>query len=253
MELPTPLEHCSPDLYENTRSVSECECDFALRLTMGGLLRLVQEASTRHCTLLGITGDDYRRTGTAFLLAKLCARFYQDIPAEAAVRVTTRPTLPTRAVYHRYTTLTLEGSDAPAAAVDARWVLVDVESRRILRRPPEELHLPFTNPSVPEFPILIPKPQGELEDTGTETALYSRCDQNLHLNNTRYADIICDHLPLERFREGALRELTICYHRELPMGRELRILRREEEPGRFYLLGQEEDHACFEAVAVFHP
>ena len=247
----TPLEQCSPDLYQVLRSVSECECDFARRLTMGGLLRLVQEASTRHCTLLNITGEDYRRTGTAFLLAKLCARIYTDIPAEAQVRLETRPTLPIRAVFHRYTTLTFPGADSPAAAVDARWVLVDIESRRILRRPPEGLHLPFTNPSVPEFPILIPKPQGEPEATGRETAGYSRCDQNRHLNNTRYADIICDHLPLEQLRMGPLRELTICYHRELTMGHAMEILRQETEPGLFYLAGREGEQTCFEAAAVF--
>ena len=248
---PTPLEGFSSDRYRITRSVSECECDFDRRLTMGGLLRVVQEASTRHCTLLGITGEDYRRTGTAFLLAKLCARLYRDIPAEAELLVESRPTSSIRAVFHRYTTLTLPGEGEPAAAVDARWVLVDVRSRKILRRPPEELHLPFGAAEVPELPILIPRPQGEPEPAGRASACYSRCDQNLHLNNTRYADIICDCLPLEQFRMGPLRELCIAYHHELPMGHSMELFRLETEPGIFYLAGREGEQTCFEAAAVF--
>ena len=79
------MEHCTPDCCEVRRAVPECECDFALRLSMGGLLRLVQEASTRHCTLLGITEERYRETHTAFLLAKLCAQVYRVIPAGAVL------------------------------------------------------------------------------------------------------------------------------------------------------------------------
>ena len=47
------MASCTPDRYESRHYISECDCDFALRLTAGGLLRLVQEVSTRHCTLLG--------------------------------------------------------------------------------------------------------------------------------------------------------------------------------------------------------
>lgn len=244
------MEHCTPDCYQRRREVSECECDFSRRLTMGGLLRLVQEIGTRQCTLLGIDEARYRRTHTAFLLAKLCARVYEEIPAGAEVLLCTRPTMAIRAVYHRYTTLSLEDGRV-AAAVDARWVLVDTETRRILRKAPEELGLPFTSPSVPELPILLPKPEAEPAPMGEEKALYSRCDQNRHLNNTRYADIICDYLPLERLEAGPVRELTISYHREVPMGHTLRLFSCEEGAGRYFFRGESGGQVCFEAWVSF--
>lgn len=244
------MEHCSPERYETRRLIPEYECDFALRLTMGGLLRLVQEVSTRQCTLLGITEERYRETRTAFLLAKLCAQVYREIPAGAEVCLVTRPAAPARAVYHRYTTLTLEDGQ-PAAAVDARWVLVDTGTRRILRRAPEALGLPFTSPSVPELPILFPKPEEEPPLLGEERVRYSRCDQNRHLNNTRYADLICDYLPPERLEAGPVRELTISYHREAPMGCTLGLYAGETEPGRYYFLGKNGEQTCFEAAVKF--
>lgn len=244
------MASCTPDRYESRHYISECDCDFALRLTAGGLLRLVQEVSTRHCTLLGVTPERYEATHTAFLLAKLCARVHLDIPAGEEATVVTTPSAPVRAVYHRYTAIML-GEDKLAAEVDARWVLVDTQTRRILRKAPPELGLPFGASSVPELEVSIPKPQGEPVLVGREKALYSRCDQNRHLNNTRYADLICDHLPLERLEAGPVRELTISYHREAPLGCTLGLYAWEEEPGRYYFLGKNGEQSCFEAAVKF--
>lgn len=243
------MASCTPDRYESRHYISECDCDFALRLTAGGLLRLVQEVSTRHCTLLGVTPERYEATHTAFLLAKLCARVHLDIPAGEEVTVVTTPSAPVRAVYHRYTAIML-GEDKLAAEVDARWVLVDTQTRRILRKAPPELGLPFGASSVPELEVSIPKPQGKPVLVGREKALYSRCDQNRHLNNTRYADILCDYLPPERFFQGSVRELRISYHREVPMGGTLELFScpAGEET---YFLGRGEEGDCFEASLRF--
>ena len=51
-----------------------------------------------------------------------------------------------------------------------------------------------------------------------ETAFYTRCDQNRHMNNTYYADIVCDHVPLERIAAHAPARLAVVYHSEVPMG-----------------------------------
>ena len=200
------------------------------------------------CTLLGITEERYRETHTAFLLAKLCAQVYEDIPAGSEVLLVTRPSSPVRAVYHRYTTLAL--GDRPAAAIDARWVLVDTDTKRILRKAPEALGLPFANDTVPELPILIPKATGEEVLVGEEAARYSRCDQNRHMNNTHYADLICDYLPPDRFLAGPIREFSISYHREVPMGGTLELFScpAGEET---YFLGRGEEGDCFEASLRF--
>ena len=42
-----------------------------------------------------------------------------------------------------------------------------------------------------------------------ETAFYTRCDQNRHMNNTYYADIVCDHVPLERIAAHAPARLAV--------------------------------------------
>lgn len=246
------MDLVTPERYDSRHYISECECDFALRLTMGGLLRLTQTAATRHCTLIGIGPKKYEETHTAFLLAKLCARSYRDIPAGEEVEVSTRPSSAIRAVYHRYTTVCLSDGTL-AAAVDARWVLVDTQTRRILRRTPPEFGTVFDGIPLQgeEFPVQIVKPEEELDFLGEEKALYSRCDQNGHINNTRYADMICDRLPLEQFSKGPMRELRISYHREVPMRGSMELWSRQTGPGEYYFLGRSGDQDCFEAMASF--
>ena len=246
------MDNVTPGRYDSRHYISECDCDFALRLNMGGLLRLVQTAATRHCTLIGIGPEKYEETHTAFLLAKLCARSYQDIPAGEEVEVSTRPSSAIRAVYHRYTTVRL-GDGTLAAAVDARWVLVDTQTRRILRRTPPEFGTVFDGIPLQgeEFPVQIARPEAELTFLGEEKALYSRCDQNGHINNTRYADMICDHLPLELFSQGPMRELRISYHREVPMGKAMGLWSHQTGPKEYYFLGRSGEQDCFEAMASF--
>lgn len=246
------MDLVTPGRYDSRHYISECECDFALRVTMGGLLRLTQTVSTRHCTLLGITPEKYEETHTAFLLAKLCARMYRGIPAGEEVEVSTRPSSPVRATYHRYTTVCLSDGTL-AAAVDARWVLVDTQTRRILRKAPPEFSSIFGDLPGPEqeFPVQIVKPEEELTLLGEEKALYSRCDQNGHMNNTRYADLVCDRLPTGLFSDTPMRELRISYHRELPMGDSMELWSRQTAPEGYYFLGRSGGKECFEAMVSF--
>ena len=71
-----------------------------------------------------------------------------------------------------------------------------------------------------ELPIKLTKVKREdCEELGTHRAVYSRCDRNGHMNNTVYADLICDALPLEVWRTHTVTDVILYYHKEVPMGR----------------------------------
>lgn len=157
-----------------------------------------------------------------------------------------------RAVFHRYTVLRLPSGEI-AAGVDARWVLVDTRSRRILRRAPEGLPLRWEGiPVAANLDLSVPKPE-ELIPLGEEAATYSRCDQNRHLNNTRYADLICDRLPQDRLAGESLGRLVLLYHREVPLGQRFSLLGGQAGSGGYYFEGRREGQSCFEAFASFAP
>lgn len=235
--------------FEQTVVVKQNEGDLNGRLKLSALLRYVQQISTDHCSNIGVTEEDYKRTHSAFLLAKTSVEVYEDVKVGTVLRLLTHPGNAMKAVYPRYTEIFNE-SGKLLASVDARWILVDTESRKIYRHKPEGLHLNFDNETVPMHDdISVPK-EKEAELVGNETIRYSRLDINHHLNNTEYADLICDYLPVELLCEKAIKKLVIHYHKEAKLGEVLTITRKEREDG-WYVCGSLPDQKSFEAFVQF--
>lgn len=225
-----------PQTTEKTWIVAQPECDLQNQMTLGALLRQAQQISTDHCTLVGMDAAFFANTRTVFLLAKVSAEFLKPVTAGQTVRLVTVPYAPERAVFLRKSTLYCE--DRPVATVEAHWILCDTETKRILRRLPENYPFPFT--AVCDFSpaFFLPK-KVETAEIGTTRALYSRCDNNRHMNNAAYADCICDALSEQIFAGKSPVRLDISYHNELPLGQEMTLFRGNcEEPDRYYLSGK---------------
>ncbi len=234
--------------FEQNIVVLQNDCDLNSRMKLSALLRKVQQISTDHCTALGIKDEDYKRTKSAFLLAKMTVEIYSDIMVGDRLRLVTHPGVAQRIVYPRYTEI-FNDENQLLAAVDARWILIDTEKRTIRRRCPEDLVLNFGNETVSSLDISIPKcTDGEL--VGRERVNYSRADLNRHLNNTEYADIICDHLPIELMNNKAIRKFSISYHNEIKLGESVDIYRKELENG-WNVWGELPDKCSFEAFVQF--
>lgn len=223
------------DAYSETFTVKAHECDAAGRMTPGAILRRVQQIGADQCSALGLTEQVHAASHTAFLLAKIAMEQRAPICAGQRMTITTKPAGAQRAVYSRCTTIcTPDGAER--CALDSRWVLVDTQTRRILRRPPETLPIPFAAP--PAFALDFTLPRADVQPDGEETAFYTRCDSNGHLNNTRYADIVCDHMPLEQMLSRAPVRMVLVYHSEVPMGRTFTLLRGQADADTWYFLGE---------------
>ena len=132
------------------------------------------------------------------------------------------------------------------AEVDSRWMLVDLESRRIVRRPPEGLPLPF--PEIQglqdfKFPKLA---EEEFLPAGRVRVRYSMADTNRHLNNAVYADLACNRAEEELMAGKTVKSLTLFYHHEAKFGEEVELAACRKED-TFYLRGRLPGQLCFEA------
>ena len=240
--------------FEKEITVSQYECDLNNRMKASAIMRQVQQVSTDHCNAVGITSRTYEQTHTAFLLAKISLEVYRELRVGDRLKLTTTPSYPVHAVYHRFTTLTFAETGEEAASMDSRWILVDVDSRRILRKPPEAFHFPFLAPVGRTHDVSIEKP-GSLYPVAEECIRYSKIDQNKHSNNTEYADFICDALPPAIWENGFIRKLVIDYRHEAKLGETLALASSQPMDAPLswpcYWKGTVGETVCFEASVQF--
>lgn len=234
--------------YEEEFKVLECECDFRGELTMGGILRLVQQVGTDQCYDLGMDDDFYREEKAIFLLTRQAVQIYQPPRRGQTVRLQTVGQAPQRAVYKRVTKI-FDQNGALLAMADSRWVLVNTETWHILRRPPEGFPAQWQAqvPETLEQGIRTPEITGA---AGKCCASYSVCDTNGHMNNTRYADAALNVLPPETMQSHRAAEMRIVYHREIPMGENAAMQRAELDEKTWYVSAEREGHAAFECLLI---
>ena len=126
-----------------------------------------------------------------------------------------------------------------------------VEETITVQTEPEALHRAVNRR---ELPIKLTKVKREdCEELGTHRAVYSRCDRNGHMNNTVYADLICDALPLEVWRTHTVTDVILYYHKEVPMGESTRLYRAAVGENRWYMAGWQGDTCNFEAEITLAP
>lgn len=231
--------------YTRVFAVTSADCDIRRRMMPGALLRLCQTIATDHCTALGLTTQYLAENHLAFLLAKLACRWQRPILLDEAITLRTQPETMKRAVFKRITEVT-DADGRPLALVDSRWVLVDTETRRILRRPTEAVAaLPFAEHVEAELPFTLPRPDAT-EQLYEEHARYSLCDQNGHLNNARYIDLSCDALPLESLAGTPVQYLCVNYHSEIPAGQSFAVERAQLGGRDWYVACTRQQKRCFE-------
>lgn len=238
-----------PSVFNQTFQVLHSESDPWSHMTPGAVLRRVQEIATAHCESVGINAAVYEKTHSAFLLSKISLRVTRMPSLHEKVTIQSRAYAMQHAVFQRMTSIFSSTGDVLCEA-DSRWVLANTESRRIYRRLPQGFPDPFLDPpGAEQHDLRLPKP-GALLRLADEYAGYSRCDSNQHLNNTRYADIVCDHLPLQWFEQGPRGRMVICYHSEIPLGQSFTLFGAPTAPNAFFFRGEREGKKHFETAVT---
>ena len=224
--------------YTQKYRIYENDVDFRKMATLGTLLRYCQQIGAEDAEHYGITPELYASTHTSYVLAKLALHITRTPRVEETITVQTEPEALHRAVNRRFTTF-CDAQGREEACVDSRWVLIDTDKRMILRKHPEGFPTTgWVDKLDRELPIKLTKVKREdCEELGTHRAVYSRCDRNGHMNNTVYADLICDALPLEVWRTHTVTDVILYYHKEVPMGESTRLYRAAVGENRWYMAG----------------
>lgn len=120
------------------------------------------------------------------------------------------------------------------------WVLVDLQTHA-MTRPDRFPEFAGTDGGELIRATKLPKAKlpSDLAPVGKRLLYYSETDGNGHVNNTRYADFLCDALELHKDPPGTfVKEFYISYLQECKAGETLELLAGETD-GQRHVLGQD--------------
>ena len=184
------------------------ECDMYSRMRLDAVFMTLQEGGERHAKLLGLGHDAMLNKGLFFVLSRTHVNISRMPRCGETVIHTTWPGASNRFFCPRFHTLTLEDG-TPLLSAGALWVLLDIQSRRIVSPLKAELAFP-DNSDIPDpvsLPIRIAKP-GDHPVLAHRVPMFTEFDINGHVNNTKYISWICDALGAETLRDSFIADLT---------------------------------------------
>ena len=212
------------------------------------LLVYMQETSNAHLDSTGHNLDRLRdENSLAFLLSKTKIALYAPLYAHEEIRVETF-TAESRAFgFNRYYRI-LRGDEVIAAA-DTTWALIDLNSRQLCKADAFDFgfeHEPALDIGLP--PRFRVPHNDELELLGERRIVYSDLDYNMHMNNTRYADMLCDFMPLEDV--PAIKGMSLSYLHEAAFGDVIKIYAKKSDGRYSFRTVNQNGITCLEAEVL---
>ena len=166
------------------------------------------------------------------MLSRIDMKIYEPAYTGEKVEVTSWPCESSRATFLRM--YQMKKNERVVAEISSQWVLVESATRRILKV--EDVD--FSNYYMGPYSELISEKfkisrDTEFEEQGKFHVLYSHLDSNGHMNNTYYADMLCNCIP--ELLEGTHRvdSVRIHYSKEAPRGEILTVMRAGHGEGKY--------------------
>lgn len=214
-------------------------------LTPSAQLRLQQEIGERHFAEGGLSFEGVASFGMAFVVLQNNAVIHRRPAAGEPITVKTWSRNVKGMRFFRCYRFEDANGNTLIDSI-ASFALVDLNEHTLLRPsqfPVEVEHQPDLSHGCPD-PAKLKMP-AQAEACGEHTVTLSQLDFNGHLNNTRYADIVFDHLPADTV--GHMSGFSIAFSHEAKCGDRLTLFRTTDENGSWYVTAQNGGQVCFTA------
>ena len=189
--------------------------------------------------------------GYAWVLTRMYVEMEKYPRIGDTIKVSTWPLKPTKLYFSRQFLFEEEDGEILGKA-SSQWVLFDVNKRQIKRS--TELG---NYPHDPNLPRLLPEPKKLLLPKNvpvakTETVLYSDVDMNVHMNNTKYLNWICELFSSEWLTSYYLKSIRINYIGETHIDQKVDLHKAEADDG-FYIFGTSDGKMIFDSFTEWAP
>jgi len=201
--------------YEEDFTLLTRDCDMNGAWRPSAILESMQEAAGIHSRLLGCGRDELLRQNMVWVLSR-CEIHMDRYPVIGEkLTIHTFPT-PTRiSFFPRYYLFTDEHGELIGKA-GTLWLLLDIGTRHML--PPGDVGKLIPDNRDLSIPMNLPATVGNLqgeEFVSTYQPVYTDLDVNGHVNNTRYADWLCNSLGIDIMKEYEPERIILNYNHEV--------------------------------------
>lgn len=201
-----------------TFQVRAYEIDPSGKLTMANLCNYLQEAAGQHAHALKVSSPQLMENGITWVLARLHVQMRKMPNWQENVTIETWPAQIDRLFAVRDFRIFVDNEEIGVAT--SAWVLMDLKSRRPLRRFPAEITDVHPEKPVRALNDSFKKLQ-PVETAENPTELPIRADDidiNSHVNNAVFIALLEDNLPESRRNKHQLIEIEIEFRGEAFQG-----------------------------------
>lgn len=232
-------------IYRHSFTVNSHSCDYNGIVRPSAVMTYLQEAANMQLRTYGPSYEDMKAAGQFFVLSRIGVSLssplyaYEDLHAETWA-------LPSRGFSFLRCHRLLRGTEVICQATSV-WALLDAATRKPLRVTEYKPNFDCEETADVALPDRIRLDRERLQPMGKYTVRYADTDQNGHMNNTVYADMLCGFLDA---RGKYVKRFSINYFQEAPLGSKLEIFGQTTEGGEHLFRsirsdGETNAEACF--------
>ena len=195
------------------------------------ILVYMQECANLQLEHFGLSLDALRdEKKLAFILSKIKIVFHKKLYAYDEISVRTWTCESRGFTFVRCFDIH-RGEELIAEAISF-WALVDIEARRLVRCDDFELGIENDPTLDINVPRRIKPASAEYSELGKRDIRYSDIDYNMHMNNTKYPDMLCDFMPIDQVER--ISDMTLEFLRESALGDTLGFVCAREEQDFYF-------------------
>lgn len=229
------------------------DTDIAHYLKPGSFMDMAQEIAYVSAQSLGFGYEDLQRYGTAWVLSRMHIEFVRMPQWKDVVDLQTWHKGFEGPFYVR--DFRMLGDDGqPAVLATSSWLIIDLASRRLLRREHLEGKLPLDtecHESAIDTPCgKVVLPAENIEEMAEHRVAYSDVDIVGHANNAKYMVWAMDCLDFDLVSSQRVRSVRINFNKEVLPGETVELFRAPVEGG-WAVEGRISDRSSFCAEILF--
>ena len=238
--------------YTETFTLQTRDCDLKGTWRLSAVLEAMQEAAGTHSMLLGCGRDELLKKNIVWVLSRSELHMNRYPRIGEKITLHTFP-VPNRIYFFpRYFVFTDERGEMIGEA-GTLWLLLDTVTRKML--PPGDIARLIPENRDLTVPMKLPATVGNLqgvEFVSDYMPVYTDLDVNGHVNNTRYADWLCNTLGIDLMTEYEPETVIFNYNHEILPSQKVtlhRILREQQ----YRLAGYVDQSLAFEIGGLLRP